>query len=259
MPSHPVRSEPESTPMSSVLTTTRAELYKTRHHRLPYVVTALGAMAAAAPGIYFMFRPADSPELYTETVIGVAGLYLILAAAIFGGWILGHEYRQHTLRRVVAVDASRPRVLAAKAIAGSIALSVMSAVVVGAGFGVGAIAAAMDGSSLGTADMGRQLAAVAVPVVISAVVAFGASAAFRSDTYATLAALGLVVVFSPLLALIPTVGPYTLGALMESVTSWVGTEAITPAEGATTTVLALGAWLAGSVAVGGALFARRDL
>ena len=245
--------------MSSLLTTARAELYKTRHHRLPYVVTALGAMAAAAPGVYFMFRPADSPETYTETVIGVAGLYLILAAAIFGGWILGHEYRQHTLRRVVAVDASRQRLLVAKAVAGLATLTAMAAVVLGTGFGVGALAAALDDSSLGTADMGRQLAAVGVPVLVTAVVAYGLSAAFRSDTYATLAAVGLVIVFGPLFALIPTVGPYTLGALSDSVIGWVGTESIEPAKGATQTLLALTAWLGAALVAGSALFARRDL
>ena len=245
--------------MTSSLISARAELYKTRHHRLPYVLTALGAIAAAAPGVYFMFRPADSPGIYTQAVMGVAGLYLVLAAAIFGGWILGHEYRQNTMRRVVAVDAFRPRLLIGKAIAGSIVLVAMAAVVIGSGLGVGAVAAAIDGSSLGTADLGRQLLAVALPTVVTAVVAFGCSAAFRSDTYATLAALGLVVVFGPLFALIPTVGPYTLGALTTSATVWVGTEAISPDEGAVVTVAALFAWLAAAVGVGTALFDRRDL
>lgn len=245
--------------MSSLLLSTRAELYKTRHHRLPYVVTLLGMLAAAAPGVYFLFRAPSDVTAYSEAAVAVAGLYTILGAAVFGGWILGHEYRQGTLRRVLAIDAARQRVLGAKAIAGVVTLALMTLAIVGAGLGVGAIAAAVNDASMSTAGMGRDLLSLLIPALITGVVAFGCSATFRSDTYATLAALGLVIVFAPLLTIIPTVGPYTLGALSDAVSGWVGADQISPPEGATATLLGLGGWLTFAVGSGAVLFARRDL
>lgn len=245
--------------MSSLLVATKAELYKTRHHRLPYVVSAIGALAAAAPGVYFMFRPESDTTVHTEAALGVATLYLILAGAIFGGWMLGHEYRQQTIGRAVATTPARQRLFAAKGIAGMIVFALMAVAVTGTGLGAGAIAAAMDGNSLSTAGLGRELAANAVPIIMTMVVAFGASAAFRSDTYATLSALALLLVFSPLLFLIPNVGPYTIGALSDSISSWIGPDSITPPKGAAATLFAAGAWLVTTVGAGAALFGRRDL
>lgn len=245
--------------MSPLLLTARAELYKTRHHRLPYVLTAIGAAASAAPGIYFMFRPATEQAEYTEAALGMASLYLILAGAIFGGWMLGSEYRQQTIGRVVATGPARPHLLAAKAIAGVVTLGVMSVVVAGAGLGMNAIAAAMDGSSLDTTGLGRVLASGLVPVAMVAVLAYAASAVFRSDTYATLTALAVPLIFGPFLAGIPKLGDYTLGEISLSIQEWVGPDAIAPYQGAVVTVLAAAAWLLVPLGVGVSLFARRDL
>ena len=54
---------------------------------------------------------------------GVSLLLVIglLLAPIFGAWLVGHEYRQGTLRRVLAVDARRNRLLATKAGLGVVA------------------------------------------------------------------------------------------------------------------------------------------
>lgn len=240
------------------LTMTKAELYKIRHHRLPFVVTAIGVVAAVAPAVYYLFRAPSEASFYLEAATAAASIYLILAAAIFGGWMLGHEYRQETLRRVVAVDARRGRLLAAKAGAGLLGFAAMFATVIGSGIGSAALAAAVNGDDLVTTDLGRAVGAGAAGSFIALAVAFGASAILRSDTYATLFSLGAVVVFSPILALIPTVGDFTLGSLSDAVSTWI-LDAETPSRGATVTLVALAAWIAGIGAAGLGLFSRRDI
>ena len=115
---------------------TRPELFKLTHHRTPWVLAgALTLFTLAAPA-WYAFRGPTDPSLYLETMTGVFGLAAALLAAVFGAWIVGHEYRQGTLRRVVASDARRGRLLAVKAMVGAGAFAVVTAVV--AGLGVGA-------------------------------------------------------------------------------------------------------------------------
>lgn len=54
-----------------------------------------------------------------------------------------------------------------------------------------------------------------------AAIAFTFSTLFRSDTYAMLGSLGLLLILGPLLTLIPTIGKYTPAALAADVTSWI--------------------------------------
>ena len=240
------------------LTTIRAEIFKIRAHRLPLVLTLLGAVAAAAPGVYFMFKAPDDAASYLGAGAGVFGLYAILAGAVFGGWVLGHEYRQETLRRVIPVDARRGRLLAAKALAGVIAFAVMLLAMFGVAVGSAAVAAAVNGDSLVTANLGRDLGSLMLVAAVAAVVSFTTSAVFRSDTYATLTSLGALVVFAPLLGLVPAIGDFTIGSLATELAGWVA-DSTDPKRGVAATSVALTAWVAALAAVGSSLFIRRDV
>ena len=234
-----------------------AELYKTSHHRTPLVLTGLGALATMAPGAYFLFSRPEAADFYTGAVAAVFSAVGVLVAAVLGGWVLGHEYRQSTTRRVVGLDARRGRLLGAKAVAGIVTFAVMMAAMLAAGLGAAALAAAVNGDALVTANLVRDIGSALIPAAVAAVVAFGASSIFRNDAYATLTSLGLVLIFGPLLSLIPKVGPYMLSTAIGDLSSYVAEPA--SITNVSTALITATAWIAGFVLVGRQLFVRRDI
>ncbi len=235
-----------------------AELYKIRHHRMPYILTLLGALAAMAPAVYFAFRPPDDAALYVEGAMASLIVYGLLAASIFGGWLLGHEYRQETLRRVVAIDARRGRILATKAAVGIGVLVTMLAAMLATGLSAAWAAAAVNGETLVMTGLGGDILGATIPTLVAAALAFGLSAIFRSDTYATLTTLAVLVVFAPLLAIIPTIGPYAPQSVTQELSIWLS-ESETPDKGMALALLTLGVWIVTTNLAGRQLFARRDI
>lgn len=204
---------------------TRTELFKLRTHRTPWVLfVTLIASLAVAPVYYAIKNPADATDVI-DTVVGVFEVVPPLLGAVFGGWIVGHEFRQSTLRRVLGSDARRGRLIATKAVVG------LGAMVAGVSIaaGIGALASIASVASFGETTVWdgvlRNMLSGGFLALVVAAIAFGFSILFRSDTYAMLGSLGLLLIVGPLLTLIPTIGKYTPAALAGDVTSWIsGTE-----------------------------------
>lgn len=237
---------------------TRTELFKLRTHRTPWVLlAALVTFLSIAP-IYFAIKnPADTASV-TEAYLGVAGIMAPLLGAVFGGWIIGHEFRQGTLRRVLGSDARRGRLIATKAIIGLIAATAGMAIAMG----IGALASAASVASFdGTLDWDgvfRSVLGGGVFALITAAIAFALSILLRSDTYAMLGSLAIMLIVGPLLSGIPTVGKYTPWALTIDVTTWISGPgelgvSIVPAS------LGLAASIAAVAATATVTFCRRDI
>ncbi len=235
-----------------------AELYKVRHHRMPYLLTAAGGLAVSAPSIYFLFNAPDGNGAYGEAALAVFAIFALLAGTVFGGWMLGHEYRQGTLQRVASVDARRGRLLAAKAAGGIVTFAAMLAAMSAIAFGAAGLAAAVNGDSLVVDDLMRTIGAAVLPASVAAGLAFVASAIFASDTYATLTSLSVMMLFAPLLALIPRVGNYSLASATSELADWIATST-TPTSGAMAMVATVVAWLAVAGLAGHRLFAGREI
>lgn len=237
-----------------------AELFKLRYQRTPWVLTAIAAIVAAGPAIYFAFKPPEETIFYTEVLVGVFGLAGIIIGAIFGGWLLGHEYSQSTLRRVAILESRRTLLLAKKLAAGGITFAAMLAAALGLSAAVTLAVASMHGDSLVMAGVGTSLTSGLVMSFASALLAFGLSAITRSSMYSMLAVLVVVVMFDPLLAMIPTVGPYMPGASITHMSDWIAGADLTGAAASTTgAVLAAIGWLLGTLLVGNSMFARQDI
>ena len=199
----------------------RTELFKLRHLRTPSVL--LGTLTASlliAPVYYAIRNPADVSDL-TATFTGVFQIVAALLAAVFGGWLVGHEFRQGTLRRVLGSDARRGRLIATKAGVGLVTLVAGLAVAAG----VGALATVASAASFGETVvwdgvLREVLGGGFIPLVIAAI-SFGLSIVLRSDTYAMLGSLGLMIIVGPLLSLIPTVGKYMPSQLAADVAAWI--------------------------------------
>lgn len=236
-----------------------AELYKISKHRTPYVLTALGSVATLAPAVYYLFRRPESGDLYLDTAVFVFLGIGILLSAVFGGWVLGHEYRQGTVKRVIALDARRSRLLAAKLVAGTSIFIAMLATILAAGSAGAAVVAGIHGDSLVTDGFVRGVLGASFPMVVTALFAYGLSVIFRSDTYAMLSAVGVMTVFAPLIALIPRVGNYSLATTAFDVATRITEPAGELTNSFATSAGVTAAWLGVVGILSLQLFERRDV
>jgi len=199
----------------------RTELFKLRTHRTPWVLLTIFVASLCVAPVYLAIKnPADT-EVFTGAYLGVAGIMGPLLGAVFGGWLMGHEFRQGTLRRVLGNDARRGRLIATKAVVGLGAATIALSIAAGVGALASAASVASFGESIAWDGVFRDLLGGGTFALITAAIAFALSILLRSDTYAMLGALGVMLIVGPLLAAIPAVGKYTPWALTEDVTTWI--------------------------------------
>lgn len=188
----------------------RTELFKLRTHRTPWVLLSILVASLLAGPIYFAIRkPADTITVI-DTLTGVFSGMAPLLGAVFGSWVVGHEFRQGTLRRVLGNDARRGRLLAAKAVVGLAAVVVGQSIAVGTGALASVASSAIFDGTLTWDGVFRDLLGSGFLTLLTATLAFSFSILFRSDTYGMLGAVALMLIVGPLLTLIPTIGKYTL-------------------------------------------------
>ena len=101
---------------------TRAEIYKIRTHRTPLVCAAALLTGVLAPSIVLMWYTPKDPAAYNafSDVYELSGLLL---GIVFGGWLLGAEYRQGTVKRLLASEPRRIRALTTKGLVGAASMS----------------------------------------------------------------------------------------------------------------------------------------
>lgn len=236
----------------------KAELYKLRTHRVPVACAALLSIAALVPSIVLIWYTPSDRSSYTDTYTLTLQIVSFILAAVFGAWLLGMEYSQGTIKRLLTSQPRRSRALATKALVGAGA-------VVGTVFVVGVLAwvgARIVGSihDVTVAWEPRVLLGIAMNALIVATVAFGISAIARSFGYAMLATLAFLAVLDSLLSLIPNVGKYSLGTVTDRIQDWVAGEGASFPELSTTSAsIALAAWMVGFVGGAIVLFTTRDV
>ena len=237
----------------------RSELFKIRHHRTPWVLTALLAVGLSAGPIVMMFRQPDFTDQYTNILTAVFAVAALIVGAVFGGWIFGHEYRQGTVQRMFSLDASRMKLFAVKAFVGAVVLA--AALAAAAGFGIATTwaAAAVNGDTFGWDGLATTMLGTSLVAFVVAGLAYASSVIFRNDTYAMLVPIGLVMVFQPLLVLIPGIGDYLIGSTAWVVADHIAGVADPGAMSAATATAWTVAWLGGLAATGSALLLRRDV
>ncbi len=251
----PTGSRPAALP-----TMVRAEVYKLVHHRTPWaILSGLLALTLIAP-VYYLFRQPASNLDYLDTTLGVLTLTTALLVPVFGAWVIGHEYRQGTLRRVVAMNGRRNELLAIKgllAILGSIAGVLVATAT---GMGMAAIAAQVHGDQIVTTGLWRLTASSLFVAVVLAALSYLASVILRSDTYAMLGTIGVMSAFGQLLALVPRVGDYMPPVAMATITDWISDPSIQVADGLLwKSALSLGLTIVVPLIAARQLFAVRDL
>lgn len=237
----------------------QSELFKITRHRTPWVIAAVYTVMVLIAPMYFLIKPPDDAGAYLETATAVFGVAGLLLAPVFGAWVVGNEYRHGTLRRVLAIDARRGRLLGTKTVLGLSTMVAGLAAVAGVSFVASVGVAAIHGDSLVTDGVLRTFLGGAFIAVVTGALAFALSIILRSDTYAMLGALAAMIVVGPLASLIPTVGSYTPAAVTGQIAERIEDSAASGDLSLITAVAVLVATLAALAAGSTQLFATRDV
>lgn len=239
-----------------------AELYKLRTHRTPWASLAVLLLGVVAPAAVMLFYTPGDPSAYAETYSAVFQLLGPIVAIAFGGWLLGTEFRQDTAKRMLVTESRRIKALTVKAVTGLVALAGALSLTAGVGWAAARVVGSMNDYAV--PFEGRTLLAAGLFALGAALVSFALSAITRSDSFAMVGTLTLVLILDPLLGLIPRVGKYTFGGALSTLTDKVANtadgalldpSALTTGQAA----IALGVWFAAFLGTGGYLFAKRDL
>lgn len=256
----------------------RAEWIKAATVRSTYwtIASAIATVLLFAGGILFIVTLAPASEVPDPTavladnygpvpslgVMGFAFMFAYALVAILGVLMVGPERSTGLLAATLAVVPRRTPVFAAK---------LLVSAAIGAAVGlVGAIASFFLvqsqlaplglGSMITDPDVLQVLAGGAVFLALIAMLSTAIGSLFRGTAAAMGAVLGLLMVAPLILPLVPGIGaelagwlPSSAGMMLFQSAAQAGWQPIL------TGGLVLLAWTVGSVALGGARFARRDV
>ena len=219
------------------------------------LAVAVAALVAAIAG------PGDGADL-APVQLGV-GLATSVCAIILGAWMIGVEYGQRTLRRVLSADPSRARLILAKlgVVLGAVTVVTLAVSAVSAPL-FSVIASAHD-ESMPVADSLQYGVAALVNNLVYATVAFALALITRSMAGGMSLALVFAFVIDSLLGSIPVVGEYALSTVVvQLMTQISGTETLGVEASDPNLLLAVGvtaAWLAAMLGVSVTRFMRSDV
>jgi ABC-2 type transport system permease protein len=190
----------------------RAELLKLRFLPTPRVLIAVGVVIAFLVALGLAIDAPATGRTYRDSGLAGATTFASIASIAFGVWIVGLEYGQGTMRRVVAATPARSSILAAK-LALLLACIMLGTIGICAlGWAMAAVAGLIDGVHIPLHRVGIEVAAALVGNVAYAIVAFTVALLTRSMAGGITITLVLALVVDTLLGAIPVVGDYTFGA-----------------------------------------------
>ena len=239
----------------------RAELYKLRTHRTPWVALAIVCVGVLIAPAIMIFNPSSDPNWYTNYG-EIWSLLTGLASIVIGGWILGTEYRQGTMKRMLTTEPRRMRALGAK---GAALLTYM------VGFlGFSAVVAWAGSTVMGNMNdisvpfETRPMLIGAIFTLGTAAASFALSAITRSAASAMVGTAAVLLILDPLLSIIPSVGKYSFATVLNAVSVyWAGTSADIAELGTDVTyrasLVAVALWLGGLLLTGVMRFRSHDI
>jgi ABC-2 type transport system permease protein len=267
-----------ATPRLTFRRVVRAEWIKAATVRSTYwaIGGAVATVLLFAAGILFIVTLAPASEVPDPAavladnygpvpslgVIGFAFMFAYALVAILGVLLVGPERSTGLMAQTLAVVPRRTPVFAAK---------LLVSAAIGAAVGlVGAVASFFLvqsqlapfglGSTLADPDVLQVLAGGAVFLALVAVLSTALGSLFRSTAAAMGMVLGLLLVAPAILPLVPGIGAELAGWLPSSAGMMLFQSAAQSGwQPILTGGLVLLAWTVGTVALGGARFARRDV
>lgn len=197
----------------------RAELLKLRLQRTPQVLAGLALVVVAVVVGVTAGRDLEPAE-FADRANNAVYIFLPLVAAVLGGFVMGSEYRQDTLKRLAAVGPRRSRLLAYKVAVLLGAILAASLVLLSLSVGAMAVLASNAGTSFPAETLWPMFASGTLSAVTVGLIAFGLSLVTRSDSFAMIGVLALPMVLDPVVgALASSVEKFTYSGAISGVTA----------------------------------------
>jgi ABC-type transport system involved in multi-copper enzyme maturation permease subunit len=234
----------------------RAEIAKLRCLPTPrwIVITWFGLAALFAVGIV-IDDPAQPSEYADAALAG--SLVSTISTLVLGVWIVGIEYGQGTMRRMVAATPARLALIGSKfavmlacVVLGTIAVIVLYWLVIAGS------AAVVRGVSIPADELPDEIAGQLVFNVGLAVLGFSVALITRSMAGGITTTLVIALVVDSAIGVIPAVGDYTFGANLGDVSSAARGDDVELLGRAIAVSLA---WLVALSAASWLVFDRRDV
>jgi ABC-2 type transport system permease protein len=236
----------------------RAELTKLRSLPLPRWTLVVQVGLVLIGTLVVLFTGGEHTGDYSDAAVLTAAVGTGVGSLVLGVWMVGLEYGEKTMRRVLTADPRRDRLVAAK-LATMLAVVIVDTVAVFAFAGLLAVAvAAVNGAGSPLHEVVRGAAAFLVINTIYPTVGFAIALLSRSMAAGLTLTLVLVFVVDNALAIVPSLGDYTLGLAVQKLASAVSGDSDTEI-GLTGATIAAGAWLAGLLGAGWMRFRRTDV
>lgn len=192
------------------------------------------------------------------------GLPTLIAAVIFGVWMVGVEYGQHTLRQVLTADPRRGRLILAKLTVTVLVVTLVTAGLYLLSLPVYHLAASGHEGSIPTETVLRAGLAAIVGNLAYAIVGFAFALITASMAGGITMALVFIFVIDTVTSLISRVEDFAMGPALGDVTeniSGLGTDIFgeTVSKATAQDVIVVLVWLAGLVALGSLRFIRSEI
>ena len=203
-----------------------------------------------------LFTGDETEVEYVDAADGFAGLGSVIGSIVLGVWIVGVEYGQGTMRRALAADPRRGRLLASKlalAVAAALVLTVLVFLLAAL---LLPIAASANGADSPAGDILAMGAGALVVNATYAAVGSAIAMLARSMAGGMTAMLALVFVFDTLLSALPF-GDISLGSAVAEIAGAVEGEDVGHEVGRG--LLVTSAWMAVLLTAAWARFTRTDV
>lgn len=203
-----------------------------------------------------LFAGSDHRADYLDAAEAVAGLGSAIGSIVLGVWMAGVEYGQNTMRRALAADPRRERLLASKlAVAIGATLALTLAAWAAAAFLL-PIAASANGAPSPGHDIVARAASSLIINPVYAVVGCSIATLTRSMAGGMAAMLALVFVLDAILAALP-IGDISLGSALRDISDAVEGEKGDHEAGRGAFVVAV--WITAMLAAAWVRFTRTDV
>lgn len=237
----------------------KAELFKLKRLWTPRVIMIIWLGAELLAAVIVTIAAPRSGNDYLDVETGVWLGVGFLLAVVFGGWLMGSEYRQATVTRSLSTNANRSGLMTAKGLTGLAALLIGSAISFGTAIMLCWISTSIHSKSFATTDLGKVFLAGILGMGLAALFAYCLSIVLKSDTFGILSALGVFMILDPLLGAIPKVGGFFPGSCLNQINNVLLDGESLGRISTQSAIATLCVWVIAIALVSNWVFSRRDL
>lgn len=235
----------------------KAELLKLRLLPTPRVLAAFCFGSVALVALIALLTQPDDPVTYRDAPAGMAWVAAMVTAIVLGAWVVGLEFAQGTMRRVLIAEPRRGAILLSKTAALVAAIALLAAGSALLALALGKLTASASGAGYDAGEALRFVPTIAVQAILVSLLVAALTLLFRSFTGGLIAGFVMLFVIETVLQISPTIADHSFVSALSEIDFTTGGDEAGDRGMAGALLLAFG-WIAAFAAPGVARFLRGD-